>query len=62
MSTGDDRDELNRLTAELHGDEPADEAGHFVECPICGQAVDQRRLGDVIYHLAEGHSPLPIDS
>jgi bifunctional non-homologous end joining protein LigD len=34
------------------------ERAHFHTCPICGQLVDRRRLGDVIHHEMPGHKPL----
>lgn len=48
-------DELNacRVTAP-----PGDEREHFYVCPQCGQAVDCRRLGDVLHHDEDGHSRL----
>ena len=52
-----ERDQLNDLPAV---DPPSDdEADHFYRCPVCGQAVDCRRLGDVLHHEEEGHEPLP---
>lgn len=38
--------------------EPANEAEHFYGCPACGEAVDMRRLGDVLHHETPGHLPL----
>lgn len=34
------------------------EGAHFHRCAICGQSVDRRKLGDVIYHEARAHQPL----
>lgn len=51
-----DREELNRLPVAAP-DVPEDE--HFYRCEACGQAVDMRRLGDVLHHEDEGHEPLP---
>jgi hypothetical protein len=31
---------------------------HFHACPTCGQQVDRRRLGDIIYHESLQHEPL----
>jgi hypothetical protein len=39
---------------------PEDEAEQFYLCPSCGQAVDMRRLGDVLHHEEPGHEPLPV--
>lgn len=33
---------------------------HFVRCPECGQAIDCRRLGDVMWHGEPGHRPLAL--
>jgi len=55
------RDELNALPAERIGGPPADEADHYYQCLVCGQAVDMRRLGDVFHHEDEGHEPLPVN-
>jgi hypothetical protein len=35
-----------------------DEREHFYVCNHCGQAVDMRLLGDVLYHDEPGHEPL----
>jgi uncharacterized C2H2 Zn-finger protein len=40
---------------------PGDESEHFYACPMCGQLVDMRRLGDVVHHAEEGHKPLPVN-
>ncbi|GGD94534.1 hypothetical protein GCM10011515_12960 [Tsuneonella deserti] len=50
------REAANRLRVTTH-DLP--EVEHFHVCPVCGQRVDRRRLGDVIYHARRLHSPLP---
>lgn len=52
-------EELNRLPV----DAPLldDEAEHFLICPGCGQAVDCRRLGDVLHHDEPDHGPIPIN-
>jgi hypothetical protein len=34
------------------------EQDHFHTCPLCGQLVDRRRLGDVIHHESARHEPL----
>ena len=62
-----DRDELNRHPSargkwpklELV---PEDESVHFYNCEACGQAVDKRKLGDVIHHEEAGHEPIPEDT
>jgi hypothetical protein len=43
------------------GGEPEDEAEHFYRCPICGQSVDKRELGEVFYHTQPNHEPMPRD-
>jgi hypothetical protein len=57
----DDREELNALRSERHG-VPADEIKHFYVCKVCGQAVDKRRLGDVLHHEYAEHEPIPPDA
>ena len=53
------REELNALTVELL--DPGDGTDHFFVCSECGQAVDRRRLADVMYHeLQPEHDPLPL--
>lgn len=48
------RDRLNQAPCAA----PAvdDEADHFYICGSCGQAVDMRRLGDVLHHEEPGHA------
>lgn len=53
-----DRDDLNRIPGKRKGGEPHDEAEHFYRCKACGEAVDMRRLGDVLHHEEPGHEPL----
>jgi hypothetical protein len=38
----------------------ANDADYFYVCELCGQAVDHRRLGDVLYHEEPDHTPLPL--
>jgi DNA ligase D-like protein (predicted ligase) len=38
---------------------PEDE--HFLTCGECGQAIDLRKLGDVLHHEEPGHAPLPAE-
>jgi hypothetical protein len=42
----------------IKGAEPLPEAEHFYTCHYCEQAVDIRRLRDVLYHDKPGHLPL----
>lgn len=42
---------------QLVGEQPDDEAEHFVVCPDCGQAFDMRDLDEVLHHTREGHGP-----
>ncbi len=37
------------------------ELDHFYTCPACGQAVDRRQLGDVLWHEEAGHDPIPLE-
>jgi hypothetical protein len=55
------REELNALESERLG-QPIEEAEHFYTCKACGQAVDKRRLGDVLHHHQDGHKPLDLNS
>ena len=49
-------DELNALRVTAS---PADdELEHFITCPECHQAIDCRRLGDVLHHDEPGHARL----
>jgi hypothetical protein len=45
---------------QIGGDVPASEADCFYICPDCGQAVDERDLGQVLHHEEPGHEPLPL--
>jgi hypothetical protein len=49
------RERANRLRVS-EPDLPEQE--HFHRCPVCGQQVDRRRLGDIIYHESLQHEPL----
>jgi len=55
------REELNAIKS-IRGGEPPDVSQHFYVCEMCGQAVDKRRLGDVIHHERGEHEPIPPDS
>lgn len=55
-----DRERLNALKSQRVGGEPEDEAEHFIQCSTCGQAIDLRKLGDVMYHEQPEHDPLPV--
>lgn len=58
MLVGMTREELNALCCDF----PAfqDEVEHFYVCQSCGQAVDCRRLGDVLHHEEPEHEPLAL--
>jgi RNA polymerase-binding transcription factor DksA len=58
MSDPTEREELNNLRVEYP--DLSDEAEHYYVCEECGQAVDMRRLGDVLHHEEPGHYPLPV--
>jgi len=51
-------EELNAI--EICAPPVKDELEHFYVCETCGQAVDSRQLGDMLYHEieGEGHAPL----
>lgn len=53
-----DRERLN-MFASSGEDGSDDDMRHFDECPSCGQSIDLRRLGDVMYHDEPDHAPLP---
>lgn len=55
-----DREALNALRCEYPQLE--NEVEHFYICEACGQAVDMRRLGDVLHHEKADHDPLPLSS
>jgi hypothetical protein len=44
------------------GGEPENEAEHFMECPVCGQAFDMRDLGQVFHHDQPQHERLRTDA
>lgn len=53
------REDLNALPVDVP---PGDkEAEHFLLCPACGQAVDCRRLGDVLHHEEPDHTPIAVN-
>ena len=62
-----DREELNRQPTkrgkwpEIES-EPVERSIHFYTCRACGQAVDMRRLGDLIHHEHAGHEPIPTNT
>jgi hypothetical protein len=51
---------LGDIIGMIVGHEPADEAEYFYTCAACGQAVDERDLGQVLHHEEPGHLPLPV--
>ena len=53
-----DRERLNAYAVAYSA---ADEEDHFITCPACGQPIDCRLLGDVLYHEEPGHKPLPAN-
>lgn len=55
-----ERLELNTKKARLVG-APIREEQHYYVCETCGQAVDMRLLGDVMYHEQEDHKPLRVN-
>jgi hypothetical protein len=55
-----DRDALNALPCEAP--DLQDERRHFYRCSGCRQAVDKRKLGDVLHHAEPGHKPLPLNA
>lgn len=50
------RDEYNAIP--VAAPDLDEEIEHFYVCDECGQTVDRRRLGDVLYHEEPGHKPL----
>ena len=58
MINGLSREALNALPCTPPDLE--DETEHFKLCPECGQAIDCRRLGDVLHHGEPGHEPLAV--
>lgn len=53
--------EYNTHRAKLDGPAPKDETEHFYLCEACGQAIDMRLLGDVLYHDQVDHKPLRVN-
>lgn len=53
-----EREELNLCPIQGPGGER--EEDHFIICPECHQAIDCRRLGDVLWHDEPGHAPLVV--
>jgi len=43
------------------GGEDVNEIDNFYNCPLCGQSVDMRDLGQVLHHEARGHEALTRD-
>ena len=54
------RQQLNALFGTQTGRRFADQSEHFYLCRVCHQAVDSRKLGDVIWHEEEGHGRIPL--
>lgn len=54
----EEREALNALPS-TPLDPTRNEADHFYICPRCGQAVDARRFGDVMWHDQDQHERLP---
>lgn len=53
--------EYNTRRAHRDGPPAKDETEHFYLCEGCGQAVDMRLLGDVLYHDQIEHKPLRVN-
>jgi hypothetical protein len=49
------------LGASVSGSRNAPGAMHFFPCGMCGQLIDARQLGEVIYHETPDHEPLAIN-
>lgn len=60
--TEGERESLNTTQGLLvDGPQPATEADYFYRCEVCGQMVDERRLGDVLHHDQPVHKRLLLD-
>src|SRR5262245_13513631 len=55
---GSMRKALNRIRGKRVGSEPANEAEHFMACPVCGQALDMRSLAQALHHDRPRHKPM----
>jgi hypothetical protein len=55
------REQLKGIRGRPIGGEPENEADHFYTCAYCGQAVDRRKLFQVLHHEQAEHEPLPDD-
>ena len=53
------RSELNRLA--LSAPDLPRGIEHCFTCDECGQVVDRRHLGDVLWHAEPGHEPVPLE-
>jgi hypothetical protein len=47
------------LSGRVIGPEPKNQHEHFYKCPMCGQQVDRRQLGEVLHHQVLDHKPIP---
>ncbi|MCF6126085.1 hypothetical protein EN904_10610 [Mesorhizobium sp. M7A.F.Ca.CA.001.07.2.1] len=41
---------------------PVTEGPEIEICPVCGQAIDMRDIGQLLWHVTEDHEPLELDS
>lgn len=62
FSFGLSRESVVELGA-IRCDGPAvpDEQMHFFACGACGQLIDARDLGEVIYHESPNHEPVAMN-
>jgi hypothetical protein len=51
----DSSDPVRWLRERLLGVEPVNELDHYTTCPVCGQAIDLRKIAELIHHDAERH-------
>ncbi|TJU72550.1 MAG: hypothetical protein E5Y15_33775 [Mesorhizobium sp.] len=50
--------EATGFKGKRHDGQVKDEREHFQICPVCGQEMDKRDLGEALHHATPGHKPL----
>ncbi|PAQ04203.1 hypothetical protein CIT25_01575 [Mesorhizobium mediterraneum] len=50
--------EATSFKGKRHDGQVKDEREHFTICPVCGQEIDMRDLGEALHHAMPSHKPL----
>ncbi|WP_292539058.1 hypothetical protein [Mesorhizobium sp.] len=50
--------EATGFKGKRHDGPVKDEREHFTICPVCGQEIDMRDLGEALHHAMPSHKPL----